>query len=333
MLKVFILILILAIFFYIFCNKKQENYTTLFNNDFFSFLEQNGYTIDINNRLIHGKDNYKISFNRYFNSYYSAVLADNKTYSSSVLSKKNIPVPKFIGLNRSNFNKLEDLFNTNKLSFPVVAKRVDGSFGIGIETNIPDMLTLQNLSKELLSKYRNIQIEEQGKGNCYRVLVFNNQIIDVICREKPFVIGNGKNTIRELIDLKNKELSKIKYNFRISNFNERYLNSQGYNINNIPSKEAKIYVTNIINYHNGANSYRVDLNEIPLCNRKLFIDTAKAMNIKCSGIDYLSDDITMPYYKNNGKILELNCRPDIDIHLENQPKHNNFYEAILKNLK
>ena len=70
MLKILFLILILAIFFYIFCNKKQENYTTLFNNDFFSFLEQNGYTIDIENKLIKGKDNYKISFNRYFNSYY-----------------------------------------------------------------------------------------------------------------------------------------------------------------------------------------------------------------------------------------------------------------------
>lgn len=333
MLKILILICILAIFFYIFCNKKKEDYTTLFNNDFFTYLENNGYKIDKDEKVIYGKDDYYISYHRYFNTYDSARIADDKTLSSSLLSGKNIPVPKFFGLNRNNYNKIEYLFKENNLTFPIVAKRVDGSFGNGIETNIPDMLSLKNISKELLSRYKTIQIEEQGKGNCYRILVFNNQIIDVICREKPYVIGNGKNSILELIEIKNNELTKIKYNFRINNYNDRYLDSQGFKINQIPPNGVKVYITNVINYHNGANSYRIDLNKIPTCNKNLFLDTAKAMNIKCSGIDYLSDDITIPFYENSGKILELNCRPDIDIHLENQPKYNNFYEAILKNLK
>lgn len=325
---IILIILMILIFTYF---RSKENYTQLINNEFFTYLKENGYKVDTVNKLIY-KDDKKVSYFRYFNTKESANLADNKNLSSTYLNNYNIPVPKFIGLNRNNYYNLNNLISENKMSFPFVAKRVNGSFGLGIETNINDMLTLKDVSKKLLSKYSNIQIEEQGKGNCYRILLFNFKIIDIICREKPYVIGDGKRTVNNLIQIKNSELKKVNKNYKISNVSDRYLQSQGYSLNSILPNNVKIYVTNIINMANGASSYRVDINKIPECNKKMFIDTAKKINIKCAGIDYLSDDINVEYYKNKGKILELNCRPDIDMHLENEPYKNSFYDNVIQNL-
>ena len=329
--KLLVIVLIISMLFIFTLFRNKENYTQLINNEFFTYLKENGYKVDTINKTIY-KDDKKLSYFRYFNTKESARLADNKNLSSTYLNNYNIPVPKFIGLNRSNYYELDNLINENKMSFPFVAKRVNGSFGLGIETNINDMLTLKDVSKKLLSKYQNIQIEEQGRGNCYRILLFNYKIIDIICREKPYVIGDGKKTVNNLIHLKNNELKKVNRYYKISNISDRYLQSQGYGLNSILPNNVKIYVTNVINMANGASSYRVDLSKIPEDNKKMFIDTAKRINIKCAGIDYLSDDINVEYYKNKGKILELNCRPDIDMHLENEPFKNSFYDNIIKNL-
>jgi D-alanine-D-alanine ligase-like ATP-grasp enzyme len=54
------------------------------------------------------------------------------------------------------------------------------------------------------------------------------------------------------------------------------------------------------------------------------------MNITCSGLDFLSDDITIEYDKNNGKILEVNGTPDTEIH--EKIKDYNFFEKLVNSI-
>ena len=58
----------------------------------------------------------------------------------------------------------------------------------------------------------------------------------------------------------------------------------------------------------------------------------KKIGIFCTGIDFISSDINIPYNINKARILELNYKPDITIHLNNEPIKNNFYNTILKNM-
>ena len=330
--KYIIILILLMVTFIYFSNSKKENYTPLLNNKFFNYLEVNGFTVDKKNKTITKENNEIISYNRYFNTKSSAYISDNKFISSSFLSDYNLPVPRFVGIDRNNYYRLNNLVDENKLKYPLVAKRVNGSFGNGIFTDIGNFNELKNITNRLLSKYSTVLVEEQGLGNSYRILIFNFKIIDVISRDKPSIIGNGEYTVKELIAIKNENLAKINKSYKIKNVNNKYLKSQGYDLNDILPEGVKIFVTNVVNMANGADNYRIDINEIPEVNKSLFIDTAQKVNIKCVGLDFLSEDIKKPYYENNGKILELNCRPDIDLHLDHEPQLNNFYDTIIKNL-
>jgi D-alanine-D-alanine ligase-like ATP-grasp enzyme len=98
------------------------------------------------------------------------------------------------------------------------------------------------------------------------------------------------------------------------NVSDLFLAKQGYQIDTIPDDGKKIYISNVINMHNGARISRIDINTIPKINQKMFIETNRALNITCSGIDFLSEDITVDYNINNGKVLEVNGTPDTEIH-------------------
>lgn len=330
--KYIIILILFMIMFIYFSNSKKENYTPLINNKFFKYLELNGFIVDKKNKTITKKNNEIISYNRYFNSKASTYISDNKFISSSFLNDYNLPVPKFVGIDRNNYYRLSNLIEDNKLKYPLVAKRVNGSFGNGIYTDIDNYNDLKNITNRLLSKFSTVLVEEQGSGNSYRILIFNFKIIDIISRDKPSIIGNGEYTVNELIMNKNESLGKINKHYKIKNINNKYLKSQGYDLNDVLPEGVKIFVTNVVNMANGADNYRIDINDVPEVNKSLFIDIAQKVDIKCVGLDFLSEDIKKPYYENNGKILELNCRPDIDLHLDNEPSTNNFYDTILNNL-
>ena len=83
---------------------------------------------------------------------------------------------------------------------------------------------------------------------------------------------------------------------------------------------------------NGAECERININKVPKINKDFFLDVTKKVDIFCTGIDFISNDIYVPYTTNNGKILELNYKPDINIHLNNEPIKNNFYNTVLENM-
>jgi len=306
------------------CNVNNiEHYKPLPNNDFFSYLEKNGYKIDKNNRTIL-KNNKILNYNYNFNSIKPCQIVLNKDKLSQLLYTYNMSVPKFIKIDK--YDKDYILKRINELQFPLVVKPTNESLGIGVETDIYDKKTLLNIIKISLKKYKLLLIEEQIQGNAYRILIFNYKIIDIIKKRKASILGNGKSTIDELIYNKyNDYKHKIKPNLRL-------LEAQNVNLNSVISKGKNIDISNIINMQNGAESERVDINDIPDINKNLFIDVTKKINIFCTGIDFISKDICVPYIENKGRILELNYKPDITIHLNNEPSKNKFYNTVLGNM-
>jgi cyanophycin synthetase len=321
--KILILIIIFLIIKYKFSN--QENYKPIMNDGFINYLKANNYEIDEDNNIIK-KDSKVINYDKSFNSIESVKISKNKMKTSLILKENKLPVPNFVGLSYSNFKNLKK--DVKNLKFPLVAKPMMGSLGIDVETDIYDFKSLQVIVRYLSTKYNNIQIEEQVSGNSYRILIFNGNIIDIVERSKAYVIGNGHSNVIQLLNKLNetkKDAHKIKHVSR------RYINKQGYNLDNVIPRDKKLYISNIINLHNGAILNKVDLNKVPEINKKLFIYAAKILNVKMTGLDFLSDNIYIPYYKNNGKILESNPTPDIGIHF-NSLKKKDFYKKILDNL-
>ena len=64
----------------------------------------------------------------------------------------------------------------------------------------------------------------------------------------------------------------------------------------------------------------------------MFIKAHKLIGLECSGIDYMSNDITVPYNQNDGHIIEINDMVDTQIHYDadNRSKPYELFENIAK---
>ena len=316
-----------------------EHYSGLISDKFITHINDKKYKIDKDKKIIIKceQDGCKeISYRYHFNTYENVVTCKDKFKTNDILRNNNIPVPSsFVVPTHITLSEFVDKLSESNMSYPLVIKDNNGTFGEHVYTNINNSNEAIQTIKQISEVRDKAIVEEQIEGDCYRVFIFNNKIIDIVKREKPYVIGNGNNIIEELIKQRNDILIDKKL-YPTKNISYEYIREQGYNKNSILEKNKKIFITNIINYHNGASVSRIDINSIPSKNLDMFIDVAHALDIMCIGIDYLSTDITVDYDKNNGKILEVNGTPDTEIHTslnkDTDTIAQNFFKYIADNV-
>jgi cyanophycin synthetase len=337
-----IILLIIALIFYLINlllrKKFIENYTGIISDNFYKEAEDNNFILNKHEKTIKYCINEKCetkSYNKHFNSDEAIKLAKDKFSTSSALEKYNIPIPRFLKINLEK-ETTDDVINNmqiKNISFPVVIKPIYGTFGIDVVTDIESYDELDGYLNKYREKYPDLLLEEQIEGDCYRIFVFNNKILDVIKREKPYIIGNGKSKISELINIRNEEQKKMKL-FPTNNVGDLLLKKQGYTKNDVLESGKKIYISNVINMHNGARISRVELGSIPEKNKNIFLKTNQALEINCSGLDYLSNDISIDYDKNNSKILEVNGTPDTEIHdlVKFENGDDSFFKRLVNNI-
>jgi cyanophycin synthetase len=300
-------------------------------------MKNNGYIIDEQNKTVKYCNNNECitkSYKRHFNTIDAIKLVKDKYNTSSILTQNGIHVPKFTKINTgANIKDILNSMNDLSLYFPIVLKPIDGTFGIDVITNIDNEKELIESIHSLKEKYNQLMLEEQISGDCYRIFVFNNKVIDVVRREKPYVIGDGIHTVNELIEDRNKVQEAMDL-FQTKNVSNLFIMKQGYTLDTILDNNVKVYISNVINMHNGARISRIPIHSIPQKNMNMFINTNKYLKISCSGLDFLSNDITIDYDKNNGKILEVNGTPDTEIHTKIKYENNepSFFKNVVNNI-
>ena len=339
MIYIYFIILIIIVFFYLINYFLHPiEHMSMRDSRLNKILNENGYEIDINEFIISKKNcqdndvnNCKIKyFSRNFNNIESHKLSKNKPKSNMIFANNNIPVPRHIIINNKNKDKYID---RNDLSYPVVLKPVDGMQGKDVYTFIKTKEQFKSILEVLLSQYKEVMLENQVYGNNYRIFIFNNKVMDIIERQQPYIIGNGKETVNVLINKKN-AIQKEKGLYATKNIDWNYIEEQGFKPENVVPENVKIFITNTINFHNGANPVRIDLEKVPKKNLDMFVKAHKLINLECSGLDYMSENIEKEYDKNNGHIIEINDMVDTQIHVDadNKTKPNFLFENILKSM-
>lgn len=328
--------LFVIIYIILYCINNSLSYEHMTMKDYYlkKTLNNNGIELDIDNLTIKKCDSSNNCISKkyetkHFNSMYAYDFAKNKNISNKIYMENNIPVPKHYIINNNN---KENFISNPNIQFPVVLKPIDGMQGKDVNTFIKNNKQFNTILNDLLTRYNEVMYEEQVYGDNYRIFVFNNKVMDVIKREQPFIIGNGKNTIEELINIKNNEQKKNNL-YPTTNISWDYIEENGYTPKSILENDKKLAITNTINFHNGANPIRIKLDNIPNENIDLFIKAHKLGKLECSGIDYMSPDINIPYYINDGHIIEINSMVDTKIHIDadNQANPMFLYEKIAQN--
>ena len=245
----------------------------------------------------------------------SREICNNKAITSQTLLAHDIPVSPFILL-RKNTTMLDIELNRHPLKYPLVIKPIDGTHGNDVLVGIQTLKELDEKATNLFQKTDAVIIEEQLKGNDYRVLVVNDSVVDVVCREIISITGDGKKTIEELINARNEKQKKNK-DHATHNIDWELIKSEsgGLKASGILPAGKRINISNVRNYHNGANITRIDMSIIHPDNITMLCNVNKAIGLVVAGVDFMTPDITKSYRENGGTIIEVNSNPGLDIHV------------------
>jgi len=128
-------------------------------------------------------------------------IAGDKEETKYLLEKAEVPVPKG-EIIRSEAGLKEAV---DYVGYPLVLKPISGNHGRGVTTNIlnwDDAVVAFKAAKEVS---RSVIVEKYITGDDYRLLVINHKLVAAAIRTAAHVVGNGKSTIQELINIVNED--------------------------------------------------------------------------------------------------------------------------------
>ncbi|WP_133134906.1 UDP-N-acetylmuramyl peptide synthase [Legionella nautarum] len=253
-----------------------------------------------------------------FNDSCSANIALNKYCMNKILESQGLPVPKAIAIHCSEFEEGGVEEKIAELKFPLVAKPTrNGSRGRDVLCNIQTIEQLKNYLSHAFTLYEFITIEEfHANLNSYRVLVFKRQVIGVIQRYPAQVVGDGKQTLAQLVQSTNLQRAKLNDalgNIVIDEECHIKLKELKLDIDYIPQQDEQVFLAYTSNATRGG-TFKSLGKKICKQNSCLMIRAAQALNLNIVGIDVECEDISIPIEASRGVIIEMNNCPSIKIH-------------------
>jgi cyanophycin synthetase len=243
-------------------------------------------------------------------------IACNKELTRTLLDQVSIPVPRGIVV-----NTWEDAVEAlDLIGAPVVVKPLNGRQGKGVSLNLTKPEEVAHAFTVAQDYSAEVLVEELFVGRNYRVLVVGNRMVAASERFPCHVVGDGRHTIKELIEIANrnplrgegheKPLTKIK----VDEFVTAHLRKSGLGLDHIPPDGEVTVLREGINLSTGGTAG--DVTDIvhpsvaKVCER-----AARVIGLDVCGVDLVLSDISAPLLKGGGGIIEINAAPGLRMHL------------------
>jgi cyanophycin synthetase len=266
------------------------------------------------------------------NSYQSSVgksIADNKPLTKEILTHFGIPTAPYVVL-RSE----ADLEKLSSLKFPIVAKPLAGRQGSGVVVGLKNS---EEIQKHITKTGYPLLCENLLHGVEYRIICVNFKFIAAAFRKPAHVVGDGVNTILQLIEEKNKHPWRGKdhvNNLSMIEVDEEMksrLGEIGYTFDSIPTQGEEIVLKKTANLSTGGEAWDVT-DQVSAENKVLFEKIARICDLNVIGIDIMCNDLQTPLIEQpDAGVIEVNASPGLRMHhfpIQGQPR--NIAQASLE---
>src|SRR5437867_3389014 len=244
-------------------------------------------------------------------------IAGDKKLTTTLLAAAGLPVP------RSDMVRSADEAATvaARIGYPVVTKPLDGNHGRGVSLDLRSEEDVRRGFERAIQQTRSgiAVVESFIQGNDYRVLVIDGHMVAVAQRVPAHVIGDGKHTVRELVDSTNRDPrrgighEKVLTRIKVDSAAEELVRRQGFDLDTVPPKGAFIKLAATGNMSTGGIS--IDRTwEADHDNVEIAEEAARVVGLDVAGIDFLTPDISQPVRETGGAIVEVNAAPGFRMH-------------------
>lgn len=203
------------------------------------------------------------------------------------------------------------------VQFPLVVKPATTDHGIAVSTNLQ---TTEDLTAAVETAFKfapKVIVEEYFSGREYRFLVIDYHVRAIAYRVPANVTGDGKHTISQLIDKKNKgrgtdythPLLKIPIDAEVI----RHLKALSKSPETVPFAGEQVFLRQNSNLSTGGDSIDVT-DDMPEFYQDVAVKAARAAGLRIAGIDIIVRDLAAVPGPENYLVVELNAPAMLSMH-------------------
>src|SRR6266550_9646051 len=134
-------------------------------------------------------------------SHIAVELASDKEETNKILATLGLPVPK----QELVQNERQAVRAAQRLGFPVVTKPYNGNHGRGISIRLTTDEEVKQGFAVAREHSRSVIVETFLEGDDHRLLVVNGELVAATRRTPGHVVGDGRHTIAQLIEIVNSD--------------------------------------------------------------------------------------------------------------------------------
>jgi cyanophycin synthetase len=244
-------------------------------------------------------------------------VASDKDLTTRLLGAAGLPVPKQESVRTAE----QAVAVAERIGYPVVVKPLDGNHGrgvcLGLE-NADDVRAAFPVAEEQ-ARGPWVIVESQITGRDYRCLIVDGRLAAVAERVPAHVVGDGRSTIEDLVDLTNADPrrgvghEKVLTRIKVDDAALALLADQGYKLGDVPAAGELVKLTLTGNMSTGGISIDRTFEAHPE-NVEIAEEAARMVGLDIAGIDFICPDITEPVRETGGAICEVNAAPGFRMH-------------------
>lgn len=243
------------------------------------------------------------------NSRVSYELVKNKFKTEAILGRNNINTISSIVFDKNEMDKAK--LNIEDNNYPLVIKPLAGTLGKGVMVNVSKSRFEFNWKESVkyIPSNGKVIVQKYLEGFEARATIVEGNLIAITLRIPPYVIGDGENSIKELIELKNEERKNCNVLSRAlikkSKSMEEFLKTSKLNFDYKPAKGEYVLLGSVSNFSYGGELMNIT-NLVSEKIKDIALDTIAALpGLYTGGVDI----IMKSFNDNEPTILEVNSYP------------------------
>lgn len=249
-------------------------------------------------------------------SYIAVELAGDKEETNKILAARGLPVP------QQHLVRSADraVWAAKRLGYPVVTKPYNGNHGRGISIHLTNEEEVRKGFAAAQEHSSSVIVETYLTGDDHRLLVVNGELVAATRRTPGHVVGDGKSTVRQLVDIVNQDPrrgvghEKVMTRIVLDEQADMMLARVNMTPDSVPAKDQVVMLRSTANLSTGGTATDVT-DVIHPDNRDMAVRAVTAIGLDVGGVDFLSPDITESYKQIGGGICEVNAAPGFRMHV------------------
>ena len=242
-------------------------------------------------------------------------ISRDKNLTRTLLQCCGVPVPegRVVDSPADAWEAAEDV------GVPVVVKPTDGNHGRGVFTNLTTQAEVEAAYASAINEGSGVLVERYINGSEHRLLVVGGKLIAAAIGETASIIGDGKSTIKELIDQQintdPRRGAAEEFPLDVVDLDDNpvarhEVERQGFAANSIPPAGREILVLRT------GNHTRDITDLVHPSTAKAASLAARIVGLDIAGVDLVCEDISRPLDAQRGAIVEVNAGPGLLMHIK-----------------